>query len=394
MRVIVDKADRLWKIPQPSLGDMQFARRRLESRGVNIIDLDRPLVDLIMPEPPVFLDRGGPAPVPTETFADLQARLISRILEKHYSLRGLGLDPQKEIFITPGIRVAAGLITLGLLNPGESAAYPDPGPRHLRTAICLADANPRKYGLLETNDYIANIAGLKSAHSKRTKIIFVNYPHDPSGAAVDYYFYRELVRSLRFTNILIVADCAHVHPGNPDPAGPLQVKNSSRKSVELHSFGPTFGLLGLGFAAGHKDVISIIAGLARALGIAPDYQAMRIALALLDHSEEIFANRMDTLRRRREILVDGLKRLEWHVRSGRLAPFVWARPPVRSTSLAFARRLFVKAGIRVTPGSDYGENGEGWLRMTLSGDEVTMSEVVARLVQHSRIWQRKIGSEE
>jgi LL-diaminopimelate aminotransferase len=67
---------------------------------------------------------------------------------------------------------------------------------------------------------------------------------------------------------------------------------------------------------------------------------------------------------------------------------------VRSTSLAFARRLFVKAGIRVTPGSDYGENGEGWLRMTLSGDEVTMSEVVARLVQHSRIWQRKIGSEE
>jgi len=257
------------------------------------------------------------------------------------------------------------------------------------TAICLAGANPRRYTLLESNDYIANISSLLSQPLKRTKLLFVNYPHNPTGATVDQYFYRDLFKSMKTSNMLVVADCSHIHPGDPDACGPLQVKKARNKALELHFFSPTFGIRGLGFAAGHRDVIAILKSLLDSIGFAPDHGSVSLAMSCLENAEEIFAARMEVLQSRREILADGLRKLDWRVRSGRLLPFVWARPPVRSTSLAFARRLFVKAGVRVAPGSDFGEGGEGWLRLALCRDTETIREAVGRLSQHSRIWQRR-----
>jgi len=217
----------------------------------------------------------------------------------------------------------------------------------------------------------------------------MNYPHNPTGATVDFYFYRELLKTLRFSNMLIVGDCAHMHPGNPDAAGPLQVKNAVHRVLELHSFAVSLGIPGLGFAVGNKNVISILKNLMIVHGFTHNAYNLHLALACLDHADEIYKIRMEELRKRRETLVEGLKRLNWHLRSGRLVPFVWAKPPFRSTSPAIARRLFIKAGIRVTPGSDFGENGEGWIRMALNGDERKISESIERLSQHSRLWQRK-----
>jgi aspartate/methionine/tyrosine aminotransferase len=125
------------------------------------------------------------------------------------------------------------------------------------------------------------------------------------------------------------------------------------------------------------------------LGYAPGEKDLRLAKACLDRAEEIFATRMSNIHRRREILAEGLKKLGWRVRGSRTVPFIWAKHPARSTSVAFARRLFAKAGVRVAPGTDFGEAGEGWLRLSLSGDEKTLMEAVGRLSQHSRIWQRK-----
>jgi len=393
MRIIIDKADRLWKIPHPSLGEMRFAQKRLVIRGVELIDLDCLPMEFIIPE--ALAEKlkkekiGGIA----KSGKSAQSQLVSDILAKHRSLSGITPDPDKEICITPGNGIAVSLLALGILNPGEGAAYPDPGMPHFRTAICLADAIPRKYNLIESNEYILNITGLKSAHNKKTKILFINYPHDPTGASVDYYFYRELVKALRFSNVLIAADCAYTHPGNPDPSGPLQVRNAIGRVIELHSFGSAFGIPGLGFAVGHKMAISLLKGLIKDYGISLDDSSIALASACLGHTDEIFIMRMEAFRKRREILAEGLKKFGWHVRAGRMVPFIWAKPPVRSTSLAFARRLFIKAGIKVTPGSDFGENGEGWIRMALADKETVMAEVVERMSQHSRIWQRKYKPE-
>jgi LL-diaminopimelate aminotransferase len=391
MKVVINKAERLWKLPQPVLGGMHFTQKRLAARHVDLIDLA-----CFVPEVPESLRQIISSQSPSSSIPDpqLMSMLKDKIALKHLSLKSITLDPEKEIVITPGIRSAAMMLVLGLLNPGDSAGFPDPGIQYFRTAICIADGVPRKYSLLESNDYIINISGLQGAPFKRMKLLFTNYPHDPTGATVDYYFYRELMKSLRAGNILIAADSAYIYPGNPDPTGPLQVKNAIGKAVELHSFSTTFGLPGLGFAVGHKDVIAILKSLLSAQGFAPSSHALGWAISAFDHQEEAFQRRMEILKARREIVTDGLKKLGWRVRSGRLIPFVWARPEVRTTSSAFARRLYAKAGVKISPGSDFGEAGEGWLRLSLSADENILSEAIKRLAEHSKIWQRKYRPED
>ena len=393
MKVLIDKAERLWKMPQSALGSMQFIQRRLNARGVNIIDLEN-----LIPEPSeipslsIKIQDFTQSPLLPTANAVQVGLLKAKIIEKHQALKALSIDPDKELTITPGTRMAASLVALGLLNPGDVAAYPDPGAQFYRTAICLADGNPRRYQLLESNDYMLNISSLPGP-SKKTKMLFLNYPHNPTGAAVDYYFYRDLLKSVKFENILIIADCAHVHPGHTEAVVPLQAKNARRKTLELHSFSTTFGVNGLGFAVGNKDVISILNNLLGAIGFKPDASKIDWVLQCLDHAEEIFDARMEILGKRRAILIEGLKQLDWRVRENKNMPFIWAKIPYRSTSVAFARRLFAKAGVRVAPGSDFGEGGEGWLRMSLCCDDSILIEALERLAQHSRVWQRRFRPE-
>lgn len=391
MKVIINKADRLWKIPSPVLGNMKFTRRRLAARHVDLIDLDNFIPEL----PKIDLGQFSSPEKPDKVKAspdDISA-LKDKILEKHLSLKSTQLDPEREMVITPGIRMSAACIALGLLNPGDNAAYPDPGLGYFRSVISLADGVPKKYVLSESSDYGLNIAGIGTAPFKKIKLLFLNYPHNPTGAAADYFFYRELLKALRFRNILVVSDCAHIHPGDNDISGPLSVSVARQMAVELHTFSTTLGIPGLGFAAGHKDVISIIRSFLAAVDFKPDYSSIMLAEHFLDHADDIFIDRMTTLEKRRELLSDGLKKLGWHVRAGRLLPFIWAKPPIRGTSVSFSRRLFIKAGIKVSPGTDYGEVGEGWLRMALSQNENTIGEAVERLAQHSKIWQRKFRPE-
>jgi len=390
VKIIIDKAERLWRIPQPALGPMRFAGKRLAGRGVELIDLDSLLPEI--PEAISLFDSVGRAGImesgrPADQ--ELISQLKARIAEKHLPLRSARINSEKEIVLTPGIRAAATFLALSLLNSGDVAAYPDPGMQYFRSAIRLADGTPSSYPLNERNDYIANISSLTQPPSKKLKILFLNYPHNPTGAAVDNYFYRDLLKSIKFDNILIVLDCAYVHPGDFDAASILQVKGSRKKALELHSFSTTLGLNGLGFAVGHRDVVSILEGSLDAIGFSPDIHRVTIAIKGLDHAEEIFAARTESLNRRREILSSGLKKIGWRLRGGRSIPFVWVKPPAWGSSLAFARRLFLKAGVRVAPGSDFGEGGEGWLRMTLHPDEKILWEALDRISHHSRIWQRK-----
>lgn len=390
MKVIIDKAERLWKMPQPSLGPMKFTQRRLAARNVEPINLES-----YFPEWPDIKSLNGAR---TQLASEIRfiaagdtliSELKSKILSGHSALKTVGLDPDEEIAIVPGIRMAGSFAALSLLNAGETASYPDPGPQYFRSAICLADGNPRRYLLSESNEYIFNPAALTGTSLKKTRMIFINYPHNPTGATVDYYFYSELLKHFQYSNILIVADCAHVHPGDPDIAIPLQVKQAHRKALELHSFSTTLGIPGLGFIAGHAAVIKVIKGLLATVGYAPDANRVRLAITGLDHADEVYAWRMQQLHNRRELLMDGLRKLGWSVRGGKLMPFLWARVPDHSTSVAFARRLFAKAGVRVAPGSDFGENGERWLRLSLCCDEKTAGEALERLSLHSKIWQRK-----
>jgi aminotransferase len=388
MKVIVDKAKRLWRIPQPALGPMRFAAKRLKSRGVDLIDLGSTIAEI-----PGFVSRsmGGTATLLKSISADdrLLAKLKTRIVEKYSSLSQVNINPEKEIVITPGTEFTTSLLTLSILDHGDVASFPDPGMQFYRTAICLADAAPAAYSLVERNDYIPNIASLMEPPKKKLKMLFINYPHNPTGAQADYYFFRDMIKSIRYENILIAADSSYVRPGDSDAVSILQIKGSRKKAIELYSFSVAFGIEGLGFAVGHRDVVSILENLLQSLGYFPDVYRVEMATKALENADRIFEESTESIKRRRDMASLSLKELGWRLRSGGSVPFIWARPPARSSSLAFARRLVTKAGVRLAPGSDFGEGGEGWQRLTLHPDEKTLAEALERITRHSKIWQRK-----
>jgi aspartate/methionine/tyrosine aminotransferase len=390
MKTIIDKAERLLKIPQPSLGTMKLAHKRLAARGVEVIDLSRvvPYSDVIRR----FLDEGRSRDRQSAgemASQDQILRLQTQIARKHVALRSARLDPEKEMILTPGIRATMAYLSLAFLNPGDAAAFPDPGYRYLRSAICLADAYPSAYRLADKNDYVANIPALTRPPQKRLKALFLNYPHNPTGAEVDHYFFRDLLKSIKLENILIIQDCAYVHPGDGEVSSVLQIPGARKKALELHSFSTTFGLGGLGFATGHRDVISILKSVLDIMGFVPDSLTIGSASVMLDHAGEIFPEYGQALARGRETASAKLKELGWRVRAGKRVPFIWTRPPAWSSSLALARRILIKAGVKLSPGSDFGEEGEGWLRMVLHPDRNVMEKALERIAHHSRIWQRR-----
>jgi LL-diaminopimelate aminotransferase len=390
MKTIIDKAERLLRIPQPSLGAMKLAHKRLAARGVDVIDLSRvvPCSDVIRK----FVDEGsiGNSRHAGERASQEQMlRLQAQIAGKHSALRSARVDPEKEIILTPGIRATMAYLSLAFLNPGDAAAFPDPGYRYLRSAICMADAYPSSYRLEDKNDYVVNISALTRPPQKRLKAMFLNYPHNPTGAEVDHYFFRDLLKSVRLENILIIQDCAYIHPGDSEVSSVLQIPGSRKKALELHSFSTTFGLAGLGFVAGHRDVVTILKSVLDVTGFVPDSLTVDLASEMLNHAGEIFAECGQVLARGREKVSGELKELGWRVRAGKRVPFVWTRPPAWSSSLALARRILIKAGVMLTPGTDFGEEGEGWLRMVLHPDQKTMEEALQRIAHHSRIWQRR-----
>jgi len=384
MKILIDKAQRLWKLPQPALGPMNFAQKRLSSRGVSLIDLGS-----VVSEP--FADLKSLISGRDDPRSDFQilSDLKKSIAENHLPLSGVDLNPEKNIVITPGIDMTASLLALSILNPDDSAAYPDPGPQFFRAAICLADAVPNPYSLLERNDFLPNIQALTEPPPKKLRLIFLNYPHNPSTSIVDSYFYRDLLKAINFENILVVSDCALVHPGDRDAVSILQAKGAGKKAVELHSFGSSFGIDGLGFAAGHPDVIQILKSLLDALGYFPGRYRMLMAMEALKNPAATFEKKVESMADRRKRASAVLKELGWRIRDGKESPFIWVKPPARGSSLAFARRLVVKAGVRLAPGSDFGEGGEGWQRLSLHPDAKLFDEALERIAKHSRIWQRR-----
>ncbi|MEE9553835.1 MAG: aminotransferase class I/II-fold pyridoxal phosphate-dependent enzyme, partial [candidate division Zixibacteria bacterium] len=291
------------------------------------------------------------------------------------------------------IRMTTSLLALSLLNPDDVAAYPDPGPQYFRTAICLADATPHAYSLVERSDFIPNIPTLTEPPISGLRMLFISYPHNPSASSADLYFYRDLLKSIKFENILVVSDSAYIHPGDPDAPSVLQVKGSKKKAIEIYSFSTAFGIDGLGYVVGHRDVISILDGILSALEYRPDVYRVELALAALERSTEIFAQRKEHIGNLRDIASSSLKELGWRIRGNDHTPFLWINPNARSSSLAFARRLITRAGVRLAPGTDFGEGGEGWLRLALCPDEKLLSEALDRISRHSKIWQRKYKPE-
>jgi aspartate/methionine/tyrosine aminotransferase len=367
MKVVVDKSERLQKAPLALLGSMRLTERLLKPRGLEFIDLDS--ISPEIPDCQPFLEeiaRANLIPGIPATSQDIAS--LKESLAKYYSeIYGRPVNPLKDITLTPGGRMAVVLLCLGIINPNDIVAHPDPGLPMYRLGAILAGGAPQAYTLLEKNEYLPNLESLTDKPLKNIKLLFLNYLHNPTGAEADLYFYRDRMARLRKFNILIALDCPYAGQSEPPIEMPLQLRRGSDYFIELHSFGFPYGLDGLGFAIGHPGAISVLAQAADVCGFHPSSAQVRYAQIAVKYHAELTAAFIKRIGQRRRLVGDKLKEMGWTIRFARHGPFIWAGIPSRATAVGFARKIFIRSGVRVRAGSDFGEQGRDFTNIIDNG---------------------------
>jgi LL-diaminopimelate aminotransferase len=236
------------------------------------------------------------------------------------------------------------------------------------------------------NGFLPRLEEIPTDVARRAKLLFLNYPNNPTGAVAPLAFFQEVVEFAKRYDVIVCHDAAYteVYYGDYRPASFLQVEDAREVGIEIHSVSKTFNMTGwrVGFAVGNRQVLQALNRLKSNID-SKQFPAVDMAAA---HALDQGAPNRETLalyERRRDILVSGLRRLGFNIEPPRASFYVWVPVPSGYTSAQFTRLLLEKADVNVVPGSGYGDYGEGYVRMalTVSGDKSgeRIEEAVARL---------------
>jgi LL-diaminopimelate aminotransferase len=316
------------------------------------------------------LDRGDPA----------FRRTIAGFFRKRF---GVALDPDTEILPAQGSKETLSHLPLALMNPGDVGLVPDPGYPVYASSIQFAGGRVARFPITADRGYLPDYGAFAAADVKAAKVIYLNYPNNPTAAAATREFFEETVAWARKHDIVVAQDAAYseVYFGRP-PLSILEIPGAKDVAVEFHSCSKTFNMTGwrCGWVAGNKDVIASLVDIKSNMDNGVFGAIQRAGAAALEGYDrpEIHALRAMYLKRR-DCLVKALRAAGLEVNEPQATFYVWITCPSRLDSRTFADRLLAEADIVATPGVGYGPHGEGYVRMALTVPEAKLEEAAERI---------------
>ncbi|NOZ63513.1 MAG: LL-diaminopimelate aminotransferase [Caldiserica bacterium] len=294
---------------------------------------------------------------------------------------GVEISPEKEVLALIGSKEGIGHIPLALVNPGDLVLVPDPGYPVYQGGTILAGGEVFPMPLKKENGFLPALEDIPPDVAKKAKIMFLNYPNNPTSATAEKEFFQQVVDFAKKYGIVVCHDAAYsevTYDGYRAPSF-LQVPGAREVGIEFHSLSKTFNMTGwrIGFAVGNAEIISALGRVKSNLdsGVfeAIQWAAMR-ALASGGVDEET----LDIYRERRDLLVKGLQRLGLEVKAPRATFYLWVEVPAGFTSEEFVLYILQKTGVVITPGSGFGEFGEGYIRISFTISTQKIEEVLSR----------------
>jgi LL-diaminopimelate aminotransferase len=293
------------------------------------------------------------------------------------------LDPATEICSLIGSKEGIAHFPLAVVNPGDVVLVPEPAYPVYNSGTLFSGGVPYFMPLLEKNGFKTDLAAIPEDICQKAKIIWVNYPNNPTGATADLDFYAELVAWARQWNIIVASDAAYsemTHDGRPHPSI-LEVPGAKDVAIEFHSLSKTYNMTGwrLGWAAGGADLVG---GLGRVKNNIDSgvFQAVQEAgMAALTGDQDCVRAMGRLYRERREVLNRGLSAAGLRVFPSTAGFYVWVCLPKGLSSAEFSSKLLHEAGVVATPGNGFGPSGEGYARFALVQEVDRLKEAADRL---------------
>ncbi len=379
-------AKRLEKIPPYLFAEINCKREELIAKGVDIINLgvgdpDRPTPAHIVRAMHEAIDDSSTHNYPPYHGTKDYCQAAVEWMERRFGVEGL--NPETEIVSSIGSKEAIHNTFLAFVEPGDYTLIIDPGYPVYRTSTIFAGGEPYAMPLKAENNFLPDLIAIPEEVARKAKLLWINYPNNPTGAVATLEFFKELVDYCRQYDILLCHDHAYsemAYDGYKPPSV-LQVEGAKDIAIEFHSLSKSYNMTGwrVGFVAGNATGIKGLSQVKTNVDSGVFKAIQRAAIAGFQTTEAELQTVMSVYQNRRNIIVEGLRSLGWLLEAPKATLYVWVPVPKGYSSTEFVTLLLDKCAIIVPPGNGYGAAGEGFFRIALTVADERMHEAIQRM---------------
>lgn len=381
----IELADRVKSLPPYLFAAIDKMKQDALSRGVDVIDLSIGDPDIPTPQHIVDAMKKAVDKPAHHRYPSYEGMISYReAVANWYRQRfNVSLDPKTEVLSLIGSKEGIGHIPLAFVNPGDVVLVPSPGYPVYPVGTLFAGGESCIMPLKEENGFLPDFKAIPEDKLKRAKLMFLNYPNNPTAAVAPEGFFKEAIELAAKYNIIICHDAAYseVYYDNEKPMSFLNVEGAKDVGIEFHSLSKTYNMTGwrIGFAVGNRDVIFGLGKIKTNLDSGV-FQAIQEASIIALQTEDAVLSRIRNIYQdRRDALYEGLKGLGIQINKPKATFYLWAKVPKGFDSTTFVAHLLEKTGVLGTPGVGFGAPGEGYIRFALTQSVERIKEAVERI---------------
>lgn len=312
------------------------------------------------------------------------AQLRNAIAEWYQRRFNISLNPDTEVLPLIGAKEGIGHIALCFIDPGDIALVPDPGYPVYSIGTLLAGGSPYFLPLLEENDFLPDLNSVPLEIASRAKILWINYPNNPTAAVADLNFFERVVAFARKHELAICHDAAYTEVAFDGyrPVSFMQAPGAKEVGVEFHTLSKSYNMTGwrIGMVMGNARMVNALMRVKSNLDSGIPQAIQHAAIEALLGDQGCIQEHNAIYQRRRDLVVRALTQMGLRVKPPQASLYVWARIPHGYTSMDFAAKMLDETAVVVTPGIGYGKFGEGYIRISLTTPDERLEKGLARLL--------------
>lgn len=382
---MVKVSERLNNIPPYLFVEIDKKVAAAKAKGIDIISLgvgdpDTPTLQTVVDAMHVAIDNPKNHDYPSYNGTEGFRKASAKWMKDRF---GVDLDADTEIMSNIGSKEAIAHIFFAYVDDGDYTLVPDPAYPVYKNATILAGGTPYTMPLLEENGYLPDFDKIPEDIAKKAKIMFLNYPNNPTGAVCDLDFLKKAVDYCKKYDILLCQDmayCEMTYDGYVSPSV-FQVEGAKDVALEFYSHSKSYNMTGwrVGFVAGNKDAIKALGDLKNNIDSGTFKAIQDAAEKAYEMPKEDLKTLNDMYKERRDVMEAGLRELGWEVKPSKATFYLWLPVPKGMTSEEFVTLMLEKADVVIPPGNGYGKYGEGYFRIALTKPKEVLQEVINRM---------------
>ncbi len=378
-------SDRLGALPGYPLAEIPTIKRRLLDAGVDVIDLgagdnDTPPPALVVAALREALDDPALSKYGFQQGLPAFRKACADYMERRF---GQQFDPATGVLPLIGSKEGLAHLPCAVANPGDVVIFPEPGYQAYIGGTILSGATPHVYPLIASEDFLLELEQVPEAVLRRTRLVYINYPNNPTAAVAPMEYLERVVGVCRKYGILLAYDnayCDLTYDGYVAPSI-FEVAGAREVAVEFFSLSKSFSMTGwrLGWAAGRPELVGALSKVKSYIDTGPFLALQKAGAVALNAAEALVAPIRALLSERRDASVAALRRAGFEVASPKAAMYLWVPLPAGVRSAMFTRCALEEFGVVTLPGSAFGPAGEGYFRIALTVSPARLAQAVERL---------------